>query len=110
MASASRIGTITDPLKGRIVTDEFFNEVAPGSSEATFVWAPADLAIRKARREALGLGTDGEAKTAAESQRASRVIEAANAERRIATLEAEIAGIRAAVKADAKADKADAKA
>lgn len=106
MASASRIGTLSDPLEGRVVTDEFLNEVAPGSADATFVWEPAVLAVRKARREELGLGTDGQAKTAAESQKASRVIEAANAERRIATLEAEIASIRAA----AAADKSDSKA
>lgn len=97
-AGPSRVGTITDPLKGRVVTDEYLNKVSADSPEATFVFHQADLTRLQERREALGLGTVDEAKRA---QRDSRVIEAAAAERRIASLEAEIAGIREAVKADA---------
>lgn len=109
MPQPSRIGTITDPLKGRVVTDEFLNKVDADSSEAAFVFKPADLARLQDRRAALGLGTIDEAKRA---QRDSRKVEAANAERRVAALLAEVDAIRAAAKADeepkTKTAKADA--
>jgi hypothetical protein len=105
-AQASRVGTITDPLKGRVVTDEFLQKVDADSPDATFVFKPADLTRVIARREELGLGTEAEAERA---QKASRKVEVANAERRIATLQAEIEVLREAVAADAPA-KTEAKA
>lgn len=103
MTTTSRVGTITDPLKGRVVTDEYLNKVDPGSPEATFVWAPADLALRKARREQLGLGTEDQA---LKSQKASHAVEVANAERELATLEARVSVLREAVEASASKSEA----
>ncbi len=97
MSGPSRVGTITDPLKGRVVVDEFLNKVDASSGEAAFVYHPADLERAKARREALGLGTEDEAKRA---QRESRVVEAAAATRRADAARADAALLEASAAAD----------
>lgn len=110
MPGPSHVGTLTDPMKGRVLVDEYLNEVKAGDTTATFVFKPADLERVKARRTELGLGTDGQAAEAARVQRASRVVERDSATRRAAALRAEADALDAAVADDEKAAKAEAKA
>ena len=102
MPGPSHVGTLRDPLKGRVITDEYLNKTDSGTG---FVWKPADLERVKARREELGLGTEEQAGEAARAQRESRKVEAASAKRRAEALRAEADALEAAVAEDEKAAK-----
>lgn len=106
MPSPSRVGTI-DPAdtKVRAYVDAELKEVPYGSPDAAFVFKRSVLDTIRERRKELGIGGD-EALRAHED---SRKIELANAERRLAQLEAEVQTLRAATAPD-KTAKAKAEA
>jgi hypothetical protein len=102
---ASKVGTI-DPMdtKTRAYVTADLKEVSPGSPEAAFVFARADLPRIREEREKLGLDDE-----AARAQLDSAKALLATAERRAAEAEAEAESLRAVVKDGEKAAKAAAK-